>query len=153
MCFFIALFDCCLIFHKRPDVRHTTSKMMFSHSEQNWRNVMEKQSFADVLQNRCSKNFANFTGKPLCWSLFLKSCRVEAWNIIKKRLQRKCFPVKFAKFLRTPFLQNTTAGCLKACNFSKKRLQHRCFPVNILKFLKTPILKNICERLLLYILH
>ena len=127
--------------------------MMSSHSEQYWRNVMEKQSPADVLQNRRSKNFANFTGKPLCWSLFLKSCRVEAWNIIKMRLQHKCFSVKFAKFLRTPFLQNTSAGCLKTWNLSKKRLQHRCFPVNILKFLKTPILKNICERrLLLYIL-
>ena len=25
-------------------------------------------------------------------------------NFIKKRLQHRCFPVKFAKFLRTPFL-------------------------------------------------
>ena len=30
-----------------------------------------KQPFADVLHNRCSKNFAIFTGKRLCWSLFL----------------------------------------------------------------------------------
>ena len=37
------------------------------------------------------KNFANFTGKHQCWSL--------ACNFIKNR----CFPVKFAKFLRTPF--------------------------------------------------
>ena len=48
------------------------------------------------------KNFANFTGKHLCWSLF--------WNFIKNRLQHRCFPVKFAKFLRTPFLQNTSGG-------------------------------------------
>ena len=53
---------------------------------------------------RCSvkkgvlKNFANFTGKHLCWSLF--------WNFIKNRLQHRCFPVKFAKFLRTPILKN-----------------------------------------------
>ena len=67
---------------------------------------MVKQSPADVLQNKCSKNFANFTGKPLCWSLFLKSCRVEAWNIIKKRLQHKCFPVNILKFLKTPILKN-----------------------------------------------
>ena len=32
-------------------------------------------------------------------------------NFIKKRLQHSCFPVKFAKFLRTPFLQNTSSGC------------------------------------------
>ena len=40
-------------------------------------------------------NFANFTGKHLCWSL------LQACNLIKKRLQHWCFPMKFAKFLRT----------------------------------------------------
>ena len=30
------------------------------------------------------------------WSL-------QACKVIKKRLQRRCFPVKFAKFLKTPF--------------------------------------------------
>ena len=45
---------------------------------------------------RCSvkkgvlKNFANFTGKHLYWSLR------QACNFIKKRLQHWCFPVKFA---------------------------------------------------------
>ena len=29
----------------------------------------------------------------------------EAWSSIKKRLQHRCFPVKFAKFLRTPILK------------------------------------------------
>ena len=45
------------------------------------------------------KNLAKFTGKHLCWSLFFK---------MKKRLQHRCFAVNFAKFLRTPFLQNTS---------------------------------------------
>ena len=40
------------------------------------------------------KNFANFIGKHQCWSL--------ACNFIKKRLQHRCFHVKFANFLRTP---------------------------------------------------
>ena len=31
-----------------------------------------------------------------------------ACNFIKERLWRKCFPVNFVKFLRTPFLQNTS---------------------------------------------
>ena len=44
------------------------------------------------------KNFANFTGKHLRWSL------LQACNFIKKRLQHWCFPVKFAKFLRTSIL-------------------------------------------------
>ena len=34
-----------------------------------------------------------------------------ACNFIKKILQHRCFPVKFTKFLRTPFLQNTSGGC------------------------------------------
>ena len=28
--------------------------------------------------------------------------------LLKKRLWHRCFPVNFAKFLRTPFLQNTS---------------------------------------------
>ena len=42
------------------------------------------------------KNLANFTGKHLCWSL----C-----NFIKKRLQHRCFSVKFVKFPRIPFFR------------------------------------------------
>ena len=42
------------------------------------------------------KNFVNSTGKHLCLSLL-------ACNSIKKRLQYRCFSVKFTKFLRTPF--------------------------------------------------
>ena len=35
--------------------------------------IFQKQPLAGVLQNRNSKNekFANFTGKHLCWNLFL----------------------------------------------------------------------------------
>ena len=29
----------------------------------------------------------------------------QACNFIKERLQHRCFPVKFAKFLRTPFFK------------------------------------------------
>ena len=54
---------------------------------------------------RCSvrkgvlKNFANFMGKHLCWSL------LQASNFIKKRPQHWCFHMKFAKFLRTSILK------------------------------------------------
>ena len=44
------------------------------------------------------KNFANFTGKHQCWSLSLQAC-----NFVKKRLQHRCYVVKFAKFLITIF--------------------------------------------------
>ena len=50
------------------------------------------------------KNFAMFTGKYLCLSLFF--INIQAWKpatLLKKRLRHRCFPVKFARFLRTPF--------------------------------------------------
>ena len=43
------------------------------------------------------KILQNFTGKHLCWSLFLI-------NFITNRLQHRFFLVKFAKFLGTCFL-------------------------------------------------
>ena len=51
------------------------------------------------------KNFTNFTGRHLCWSLFLIKLQ-KVCNFIKKGLQYRCLPVKFAKFLRTPILKN-----------------------------------------------
>ena len=62
--------------------------------------------------HRCSvtksvlKNFANFPKKHLFLSLFLVKLQAEACNFIKKKLQHSCFPVKFAKFLKTPILKN-----------------------------------------------
>ena len=45
------------------------------------------------------KNFVNFTEKNTC-------VEVSFYNFIKKRLQHRCFAVKFAKFLRTLILKN-----------------------------------------------
>ena len=43
------------------------------------------------------------------------------FNYIKKAnsLQHRCFPVKFAKILRTSFLQNTYGGCF--CHQSRSK--------------------------------
>ena len=51
------------------------------------------------------RNFTRFTGKHLCQSLFFICVRLA--TLLKKRLWHRCFPVNFAKFLRTLFLQNT----------------------------------------------
>ena len=40
--------------------------------------------------------------------LFNKVAGPQACNFIKSRHQRRCFPMKFANFLRTPFLQNNS---------------------------------------------
>ena len=62
---------------------------------------------------RCSKekgvlkNFAKFKGKHLCQSLFFsKVVDLKPAILLKKRLWHRCFPLNFAKFLRTPTLKN-----------------------------------------------
>ena len=69
---------------------------------------------------RCSvtkgilRNFAKFTGKQLCQSLFFN-------KVADLRLWHGSFPVNFAKFLKMPFLQNTSRQMLQSFSF--------CFPV------------------------
>ena len=60
------------------------------------------------------KNFVKLTGKHPCQNLFLnKVAGVRAATLLKKRLWHKCFPVNFAKFLKTPFLKNTSGWLLQ----------------------------------------
>ena len=54
------------------------------------------------------KSFTKFTEKHQCRSLFLNKVAGLSLTLLKKRLWHRCFPVNFAKFLRTPFLQNTS---------------------------------------------
>ena len=49
------------------------------------------------------KNFATFTGKHQCWSVFNNDADLQACN---KRLQHRFFPVNIVQFLRTPILKN-----------------------------------------------
>ena len=62
-----------------------------------------EQHYSETVICRCSskkvfvKNFTIFTGKHLCWILFL------IFLIIKERLQHRCFPVNIAKLLRNLF--------------------------------------------------
>ena len=74
---------------------------------------------SEVVYQRCSirngvlKNFANFTGKHLCQSLFyIKVAYLELAILLEKRIWHRYFPVNFAKFLRVPFLQNTSEQLL-----------------------------------------
>ena len=59
------------------------------------------------------KNFTKFTGKHLCQRLFFnKVAGLRAATLLKKRHWQRCFPVNFTKFIRTPFLQNTSGRLL-----------------------------------------
>ena len=55
------------------------------------------QSIQQPLEVFCKKGYAQ---------KFHRFC-IQACNFTKKRLQRKCFPVKSDKFFRTPILKNT----------------------------------------------
>ena len=51
------------------------------------------------------RNFAKFTGKHLCQSLFFNKVEgLRPATLLKKRLWHRRFRVNFAKFLRTPFI-------------------------------------------------
>ena len=52
------------------------------------------------------EKFAKFTEKHLCQRLA---------TLLKKRLWHTCFLVNFEKFIKTPFLLNTSGGCFY-CN-------------------------------------
>ena len=43
---------------------------------------VQKQPFADVLQNRCLENIARFIGKHLCWSQF-KVAHMLSYDLCK----------------------------------------------------------------------
>ena len=59
------------------------------------------------------RNSTKFAGKHLCQSHFLnKVAGLRFTTLLKKRLWHRCFPMNFAKFLRTPFLQNISAELL-----------------------------------------
>ena len=76
-----------------------------------WEKLLNKPLCCEEVAKMCSvkksvlRNFAKFTGKHLCQSLYLNNV-LGLWpaTLLKQRLWRSCFPVNFGKFLRTPFL-------------------------------------------------
>ena len=66
------------------------------------------------------KNFAIFTGKDMCKSLFL--IKLKACNFIKKRLQQVFCRTFLNLFLRTPILKSISIRCFcnkgNECNIS-----------------------------------
>ena len=66
------------------------------------------------------RNFAKLTGKHLCQSFFFnKVAGLMAATLFKTNLWHSCFPVNFLKFIRTPFLQNTSGRLLLHIFFGK----------------------------------
>ena len=62
------------------------------------------------------RKFAKFTGKHLCQRLFFNKVAVQGLrpaSLLKKSLWHRCFPVDFAKLLRTTFFTEHLRWLLK----------------------------------------
>ena len=77
----------------------------------NTKHIKYKIVRAEAATGSVLKNFAKFTGKHLCRSLFVNTDAGLRPISLLKRLWHRCFPLNFAKFLRTPYLQSTSSGC------------------------------------------
>ena len=63
------------------------------------------------------KNFVNFTEKQLRWSLFLTRLQgLGAWHFIKKRLEHRCFNMKFAKIYSNSYSEEYLQTTVKPDN-------------------------------------
>ena len=71
-------------------------------------------------KKRLLRNFTKIHRKtPVRESLFYQSCKPQLAILIKKRLWHRCFPVNFAKSLRTSFFYRTLlSDCF--CNLLTK---------------------------------
>ena len=89
-------------------VKIVTSKErtpLLRHFRTSHRRCSLKKVFLEIPQNSQEKH--------LCQSLFFnKVAGLRRATLLKERLWRRCFPENFAKFLRTPFLQNTSIRLL-----------------------------------------
>ena len=70
---------------------------------------IKQSSDSCYMQKGVLRNLTQFTGQHLCQSLlFNKVAGLRPATLLKKRLWHRCFPVNFEKFLRIPFLKNTS---------------------------------------------
>ena len=66
--------------------------------------LLYRSSRLEVFSKKCALKTSQNSQKNTCVGV----------PLLKRRLQRSCFPVSFAKFFRTSFSQNTSRACF--CN-------------------------------------
>ena len=99
---------CLSFFYSHTFIVTPTEKKKNQHEGIKNRSSHQRCSIRGVI-----RNFTKFTRKHLCQSLFFnKVAGLRPATLLKKRLWRRYFPVNFAKFLRTSFLQNTSGRLL-----------------------------------------
>ena len=84
-------------------------------------NMIFRSSRPEVFSKKgVRRNFAKFTGKHL-----RQSPETRPATLLKKGLWRRRFPVNFAKFLRTPSLQNTSWRLLQLIDSLFQSFRHK----------------------------
>ena len=80
--------------------------------------VSPKHSPEVLYKKSILRNFAIFTGKHLCWSLFLIKLQAFKSAILLKRDSSTGAFLNIVKFLRTPVLKNICERLLMVSNTS-----------------------------------
>ena len=95
-------------FLRTPILKNTCERLLLGFKQQIFYRHSPSLTFTilylDIRAFRCIR--LQMFWKHLRWSPFLKT-----WNFINKRFRHWFFPMKFAKYLREPFLQNI--GCFQ----------------------------------------
>ena len=99
---------------------------------------------------RCSErkgvlsNFAKFTGKHLCQSLFFNE--VAGLRLWKERPWYRCFHVNFVKFRRTFFLQSNSGRLLLSLWGGRTFHYKLLFSLSFIILKKNPAVSQISEK-------
>ena len=67
----------------------------------------------DMIITYCEICRNNYRKTLVLGALFNKAAGVKACNVIKKRLQHRCFAMNIAKSLRTAFYRTPFVGCFR----------------------------------------
>ena len=92
---------------------------------ENESNAKHLESFANILQNKCSRKSLKFCRKNQCWSLFLIKLQAFKTGILLKR--NSSAGVLFwnlSNFKEDIFLRNTFGGCF--CFYKMWYLMYTC---------------------------
>ena len=110
------------------------------------RNIVQKKHPRCSEQKRVLGNFAKFTGKHLCQSLFLIKLQAKTCNFIKKETPTQVFSCEFfeiskkACFYRTPLVSVSAMLISNNCFYIAHKCQQFLFTYRVILFLMAVLL-------------
>ena len=100
-----------------------------------FRDDCQKQPLDVFYKKAVPKNFAMLIIKHLCWRpVFNKVGGFQVCSFIKKKLQRRYFPMNIAKFFRTSILKNICKRLPLDCKSLKSLLPHEISPFKRIRY-------------------